>query len=199
MSVPSPLYNKGSKSFIKWNLRQRGKKKSLEMWPHKTTRQHCPLVSNIGTASHPRTEPWCLETEVSGLVECVFTRSLITNWIPHKELLNFHNQDSTRSSNSHPFLRLAGRVHRAAVKAFTFLSVYSIIHVYVCVCMCAQPCLTVLDPMERSPPGFSVHGISQARIRSGLPFPPPGDNPEMEPASPVLQADSLPMSHLRSP
>ena len=29
---------------------------------------------------------------------------------------------------------------------------------------CAQPCLTLCNPMDRSPPGSSVHGISQARI-----------------------------------
>ena len=38
----------------------------------------------------------------------------------------------------------------------------------VCVCMCACPvaqlCLTLLDPMDCSPPGSSVYGISQARI-----------------------------------
>ena len=39
---------------------------------------------------------------------------------------------------------------------------------------------------------------------SGLPFPPPGDLPDPEikpisPASPALQVDSLPMSHLWSP
>ena len=28
----------------------------------------------------------------------------------------------------------------------------------------AQPCLTLCDPMDYSPPGSSVHGISQARI-----------------------------------
>ena len=34
-------------------------------------------------------------------------------------------------------------------------------------CMCAQSlqsCLTLFDPMDCSPPGFSTHGISQARI-----------------------------------
>ena len=30
-------------------------------------------------------------------------------------------------------------------------------------CMCAQSCLTLLDPMD-SPPGSSVHGIFQAGI-----------------------------------
>ena len=33
------------------------------------------------------------------------------------------------------------------------------------------------DPMGRSPPGFSVHGISQARILEWLPVFPPGDLP----------------------
>ena len=48
--------------------------------------------------------------------------------------------------------------------------------------------------MDCSLPGSSVHGISQARILSGLPFPSPGDlpHPGFEPGSPALQADSLP-------
>ena len=43
-------------------------------------------------------------------------------------------------------------------------------------------------PRPVSPPGFSVHGISQARIRSGLQFPSPGDLPDLgiEPGSPAL-------------
>ena len=47
-------------------------------------------------------------------------------------------------------------------------------------------------PTDCSPPGFSVHGILQAR--SGLPVPSPEDftNPGIEPGSPALQADSLP-------
>ena len=36
----------------------------------------------------------------------------------------------------------------------------------VCVCLCSytQLCLTLCDPVDCSPPGFSVHGILQARI-----------------------------------
>ena len=51
-----------------------------------------------------------------------------------------------------------------------------------------------LQRMDCSPPGSSVHGIFQARILEGLPFPPPGDlpNPGIEPGFPALQADSLP-------
>ena len=31
-------------------------------------------------------------------------------------------------------------------------------------CMCAQSCLTLCDPRVCSPPGYSVHGILQARL-----------------------------------
>ena len=31
-------------------------------------------------------------------------------------------------------------------------------------CLVAQSCLTLYDPMDCRPPGFSVHGISQGRI-----------------------------------
>ena len=37
-------------------------------------------------------------------------------------------------------------------------------HVHVCVCVHAQLCPTLCNPMDRSPPGSSVHGIFQARI-----------------------------------
>ena len=49
-------------------------------------------------------------------------------------------------------------------------------------------CLTLCDPMYCSPPGSSVHGIFQARILDGWPFPSPGDLPDLgiEPASPAL-------------
>ena len=44
------------------------------------------------------------------------------------------------------------------------------------------------NPMDYSLPGFSVHGILQARILSGLPFPSPGDLPDpgIKPTSPLL-------------
>ena len=57
-----------------------------------------------------------------------------------------------------------------------------------------QSCLTLCNSVDGSLPGSSVHGISQARILKcivisfsrGLP------DPGVEPASPALQADSLP-------
>ena len=47
------------------------------------------------------------------------------------------------------------------------------------ICKCVkvldtQSCPTLSHPMNCSPPGSSVHGISQPRILSGLPFPSPG-------------------------
>ena len=40
-------------------------------------------------------------------------------------------------------------------------------------CMCAQPCPTLCNPMDFSPSGSSVHGISREEFWSGLPFPTP--------------------------
>ena len=61
-------------------------------------------------------------------------------------------------------------------------------------CLVAQSCPTLFDPMDCTPPASSVHGVLQARIQEGLPCPPPGDlpNPGAELRSFALQADSLP-------
>ena len=58
-------------------------------------------------------------------------------------------------------------------------------------CSVSQSCPTLCDPMDCSSLGSSAHGIFQARILSGLPFPPLGDlpNPGIKPTSlifPVL-------------
>ena len=56
-----------------------------------------------------------------------------------------------------------------------------------------QSCPTLCNSIDYSPPGSSVHGILQAILWSGLPFPIPGDlpDPRIEPRSPALQADAL--------
>ena len=66
--------------------------------------------------------------------------------------------------------------------------------------MLSQSCLTdssLCDPNDCSPPSSSVHGIFQQECWSGLPFPAPGNLPELgteptSPSSPVL-VDSLPL------
>ena len=65
-------------------------------------------------------------------------------------------------------------------------------------CVHAQSCLTLCDPTDYSPPGPLSTGFPRQEYWSGLPFPSAGDLPDpgMEPMSPALQADSLPLSHL---
>ena len=78
--------------------------------------------------------------------------------------------------------------------------------VCVCVCVCtyiyscylvAKSCLTLLQPHGLYLPGSSVHGISQARTLEWVAIFFPGDlpNPGIEPMSPVLAGDFLPLSH----
>ena len=63
-----------------------------------------------------------------------------------------------------------------------------------------QSCLTLCDPRDGHPPALSLV-FSRQEHWSGLPCPPPGDlpNPEIEPRSSALPADSLPLSHQGSP
>ena len=67
-----------------------------------------------------------------------------------------------------------------------------------CCCLVAQHVWLFGDPMDCGPPGSSVHGILQARRVEWVAFPPPGNLPDpgIEPTSPVLQVDSLPLESL---
>ena len=51
-----------------------------------------------------------------------------------------------------------------------------------------------MTPMDCSPPGSSVHGISQARILEwvAIPFSGGSSQPRDQTRSPALEADSLP-------
>ena len=64
-----------------------------------------------------------------------------------------------------------------------------------------QSCLTLCIPMDCSPLGSSVLGISQARILGEQPFLSLGNLPDpgIEPRSPTLQENSLPSEPLRKP
>ena len=59
-------------------------------------------------------------------------------------------------------------------------------------CLVAQSCLTLHDPMDCSPPGSCVHGYSPGK-NTGEVCPLPGDLPNLgiKPRSPALHADSL--------
>ena len=63
-----------------------------------------------------------------------------------------------------------------------------------CACMLScSVCPTLCDPIDCSPPDFSVHRIFQAGVLDQVPFPSPGDLPDpgIEPVSPALEADAL--------
>ena len=57
-------------------------------------------------------------------------------------------------------------------------------------CLVAQFCVTLCDSMDCSPPGSSLHELSQAKIWSRLPFPTLGDlhHPGIEPTPPTPSA-----------
>ena len=61
-------------------------------------------------------------------------------------------------------------------------------------CLVAQSCVTLCNPMACSLTGSCPWGFSRKESWSVLPCPPPGElaNPGIEPRSPALQADSLP-------
>ena len=65
-------------------------------------------------------------------------------------------------------------------------------------CLVTKSCPTLCDLMGCSPPGASVHGISQAEILEwvAISFSRGSSQPRepVYPASPALQADSLPLS-----
>ena len=56
-------------------------------------------------------------------------------------------------------------------------------------CLVTSVMSASLQPMDHSPPGSSIHGISQARILEWAAHALPGD--QVEPASPSLQMDSF--------
>ena len=66
-------------------------------------------------------------------------------------------------------------------------------------CSVAQSCLTLCDPMDCSLPGSSVQEILQARILEWVAI--ASSRGSYPPLTHLLhwQADSLPLSHLRSP
>ena len=59
------------------------------------------------------------------------------------------------------------------------------LHDYLCF-LVAKLCSTLCDSMDHSPPGSSLHGISQARILEWVAFPSPWDLPD-----PMIQPVSL--------
>ena len=105
-----------------------------------------------------------------------------------------HSQLKSENTNQRPF----HETHIVSSLLYVNLSV-------TISCVCAQLCLTFNDPMDCSPQGFSVDGISQARILEWVAVPSfrgssqPRDWTLVSWKSPTLQADSWLLSHRGSP
>ena len=74
-------------------------------------------------------------------------------------------------------------------------------HCLVCYCLVVKLCPTLCNAMDRSPPGSSVHGCSQARILEWVAISSSrGSSPtRMEPTAPACREGSSPLSHPGSP
>ena len=92
--------------------------------------------------------------------------------------------------------------HQKGAYSFLSLLLYCLTNFGPTVCVCMYMymlspfSLTLCDSMACSLPGSSLSmGFSRQRYWSELPFPPPGDlhDSGIEPRSPALQADSLPL------
>ena len=69
----------------------------------------------------------------------------------------------TTSSPGYPACQLQNLGHLSIHNHVSQLLIISIIYIHVCA-KSLQSCLTLCNPMDCSPPGFSVHRIFQARI-----------------------------------
>ena len=93
---------------------------------------------------------------------------------------------------SHPPVVIVGENCK---KCFQVKYTHTHIHKYICEVSevkVAQLCLTLYDPID-----YTAHGLLQVRILECVAF--TFSNPEMEPRSPTLQADSLPAEPQKKP
>ena len=136
--------------------------------------------------------------------------------------------NTEHENQSHDFNNKSQNTHtHTHTHTHTYIYTYTYLHLYTCiwarvtlfrstlqtrnryvsdsptcaVCAVAQLCLTLFNPMDYAHQAPLAMGFSRQGYWRGLPFPPPGNlpNPGIKPGFPVLQADSLPLSHQKSP
>ena len=95
----------------------------------------------------------------------VYVRNLAPRlllWMDMRKAFEPSLEEGRATGNSDPWVWVLMDGHRQVRP-----TVYSFFHHPVpdtCVCSVTHSCLTLWDPMDSSPPGPSVHGISQTRI-----------------------------------
>ena len=114
-----------------------------------------------------------------------------------------HHIPTCSCNNSLPLWRKLDSC--TGLKSWSHYSLCPLISLVSVLCLVAQLCPTLGDPMDYSVPGSSVYEDSPGKeYWGGLPCPLPGDlpNPGIEPRSPSMQVDALlsePLEKLSSP
>ena len=112
--------------------------------------------------------------------------SLLWGWMVRG---NWITAQQIRSPWDHPSTKTV--IGKKAEAKYVSPNISSLSCVCVCVCSIIQLCLTLCDPMGRSPPGSSCRwSFSSKNTRVGWHLPPPGDllHPGIKPTSPVSLA-----------
>ena len=88
----------------------------------------------------------------------------------------------------------------ACVCVHAHVGAYACTHTFMYMCMLSRVPLFVIPQTVAHQAPLSM-GFPRQKYWSGLPFPPPGHlpDPRIEPTSPALQVNSLPLSHQGSP
>ena len=123
--------------------------------------QSCPSLCNPLLSSPPGSS-----------VHGIFQARLL-EWLA---LLLSRGSSQSRDGTHVSFISCTGRwiLYHCATRS----SIKMEIKMASCVCvLVTQSCLTLCDPMDCSPPGFSVHGILQERILEWVAMPSSGDLP----------------------
>ena len=167
-----------SYSLLPWQLGSRIWLSNL-LWPWKKPQGSTQTLQSLCTQGTHRKYTHGLANAVSlksnGLIACGSESTGVYTYYFCNQISSFKNKPSQTHTHTHTHTHWSAKL--------------------------LQSCLTLHDPRDCSPPDSSVCEILQARYYSGLPFPSPGDLPDpgIEPPSPAMQANSLPLSHLGSP
>ena len=140
------------------------------------------FLFHLSWGAGPERPGWALTRYLPPLLH---QRTALGALVAHTHITQLQHAGCLRSLDPLP---QAADTHGASTLDHKVLDSIQFMKSIICLCMHAkslQSCLTLCDPINRSPPGSSVRGVLQARIWSGLPCPPPGDlsNPGIEPTS----------------
>ena len=146
----------------------------------------CPLKCSVFTQICPRKEGIaCFPYIHTHIYICVCVYTLFIHFYNLFPYTHTHTQTQT-----HTHIYMWSLFRKSETKErderWNCIDIYAYVHA-----QSLKSCLTLLDTMDHSQPGSSVLGTVQARILEWVAMPDFG----IEPMSPALAVDSLPLSH----